>query len=114
MNKGKYVFAQISSFLPQRVFDRIVSKHNGNYKTRHFTCWNQMLCMMFSQISNCESLRDVVLTINAHPDKLYHLGFGKSVSKTNLAKANEQRSWLIYQDFAYHLIAEARKIWDNS
>ncbi len=39
-----------------------------------------------------------------------HLGFGKNVSKTNLAKANEQRSWLIYQDFAYHLIEEARKI----
>lgn len=110
MNKGKYVFAQLSSFLPQRVFDRIVSKHNGNYKTRHFTCWNQMLCMMFGQLSNRESLRDLVLTINAHPGKLYHLGFGKGVSKTNLAKANEQRPWLIYQEFAYHLIDEARKV----
>ena len=110
MNQGKYVFAQISSFLPQRVFDRIVSKYNGNYKTRHFTCWNQILCMMFGQLSNRESLRDLALTINAHPGKLYHLGFGKSVSKTNLAKANEQRSWLIYQELAYYLIEEARKI----
>lgn len=110
MNQGKYVFAQISSFLPQRIFDRIVSKYKGNYKVRHFTCWNQMLCMMFGQLSNRESLSDLVLTINAHPSKLYHLGFGTSVSKTNLAKANEQRPWLIYQEFAYHLIEEARKI----
>ena len=110
MNQGKYVFAQISSFLPQRIFDRLVLKHNGNYKIRHFTCWNQMLSMMFGQLSNRESLRDLVLTINAHPGKLYHLGFGKNVSKTNLARANEQRSWLIYQDFAYYLIEEARKI----
>jgi hypothetical protein len=110
MNQGKYVFTQVSSFLPQRVFDRIVSNHKGNYKIRHFSCWNQMLCMMFGQLSNRESLRDLVLTINAHPGKLYHLGFGKSVSKTNLAKANEQRPWLIYQEFAYHLIEEARKI----
>jgi hypothetical protein len=110
MNQGKYVFAQISSFLPQRVFDRIVSKYRGNYKIRHFTCWNQMLCMMFGQLSNRDSLRDLVLTINAHPGKLYHLGFGQGVSKTNLATANEQRSWLIYQEFAYHLIDEARKI----
>jgi len=110
MNQGKYVFAQISSFLPQRVFDRIVSKYKGNYKVRHFTCCNQMLCMMFGQLSNRESLSDLVLTINAHPFKLYHLGFGTSVSKTNLAKANEQRSWLIYQEFAYHLIEKARKI----
>lgn len=110
MNTGKYVFAQIASFLPQRQFDRIVLKYKGNYKTRHFTCWNQLLCMMFGQLSSRESLRDLVLTINAHPAKLYHLGFGKSVSKTNLAKANEQRSYCIYEAFAKELIAEARKI----
>jgi hypothetical protein len=110
MNQGKYVFAQISSFLPQRVFDLIVLKHKGNYKIRHFTCWNQLLCMMFGQLSNRDSLSDLVLTINAHPGKLYHLGFGKSVSKTNLAKTNEQRPWLIYQELAYYLIGEARKI----
>ena len=97
MNQGKYVFAQICPFLPQRVFDSIVLRQRGNYKIRHFTCWNQMLCMMFGQLSNRESLSDLVLTINAHPAKLYHLGFGKAVSKTNLAKANEQRPWPIYQ-----------------
>jgi len=110
MNQGKYVFTQISSFLHQRIFDRIVSKYLGNYKVRHFSCWNQLMCMMFGQLSNRESLSDLVLTINAHPRKIYHLGFGKSVSKTNLARANEQREWLIYQEFAYHLIGEARKI----
>lgn len=110
MNKGKYVFAQIASFLPQRQFDGIVARYNGNYKVRHFSCWNQMLCMMFGQLSNRESLRDLVLTINAHPSKLYHLGFGKGVSKTNLAKANEQRNYFIYEEFASLLITEARKI----
>ena len=110
MNQGKYVFAQVSLFLPQRVFDRIVAKHKGNYKIRHFSCWNQLLTMMFGQLSNRESLSDLVLTINAHPGKLYHLGFGKGVSKTNLARANEQRESLIYEEFAYYLISEARKI----
>jgi hypothetical protein len=88
----------------------MVSKYKGNYKARHFSCWNQMLCMMFGQLSSRESLRDLVLTINAHPAKLYHLGFGKGVSKTNLAKANEQRNYLIYEEFAKMLISEARKV----
>jgi len=110
MNHGKYVFAQISSFLPQRVFDRLAAKYSGNHRIRHFTCWNQLLCMMFGQLSNRDSLRDLVLTINAHQSKFYHLGFGKAVSKTNLARANEQRNWKIYHDFAYCLIAEARRI----
>jgi hypothetical protein len=69
-----------------------------------------MMAMMFGQLSNRESLRDLVLTINAHPSKLYHMGFGKSISKSNLALANEQRPFEIYEAFAYHLIGEARKI----
>jgi transposase len=110
MNGGKYVFAQISSFLPQRIFDGIVARYKGDHHVRHFTCWNQLLCMMYGQLSNRESLRDLVLTVTAHSQKAYHLGFGKNVSKTNLARANENRNWLIYQDFAYHLVAVARKL----
>lgn len=110
MNHGKYVFAQISSFLPQRAFDTIVCRYKGDYRVRHFSCWNQLLCMMYGQLSNRDSLSDLVLTINAHSPKAYHLGFGKGVSKANLGKANANRDCLIYQDFAYHLIAEARKV----
>lgn len=113
MNQGKFVFAQLAEFLPQRAFDRFVSRYNGNYKVRHFTCWNQMLCMMFGQLSGRESLSDLVLSINAHHNKIYHLGFGKSVSKANLAKANERRDWRIFADFAYYLIEQARGICIN-
>jgi len=42
--------------------------------------------------------------------KWYHLGIGTSISKSNLAHANEKRDWQIFADFAYLLIAEARKI----
>jgi hypothetical protein len=69
MNQGKYVFAQICSFLPQRAFDTIVSRYSGDYRVRHFTCWNQMLCMMYGQLSNRDSLSDLALTVNAHSPK---------------------------------------------
>ena len=110
MNSGKYVFSQICSFLPQRAFDTIVNRYKGDYRVRHFSCWNQLLCMMYGQLSNRDSLSDLVLTINAHSQKAYHLGFGKGVSKANLAKSNINRDWKIFQEYAYHLIAEARKI----
>lgn len=110
MNQGKYVFAQISAFLPQRVFDRIVANHKGNYRVRHFSCWNQLMCMMFGQLSNRDSLSDLIVTINAHASKFYHLGFGKGVSKANLAKSNENRDFQIYQQFSEYLIAFARQV----
>lgn len=109
MNQGKYVFAQITEFLPRRVFDRIVKSHQGNRYVRSFTCWNQMLCMVFGQLTARESMRDLMLSLEAHRPKYYHLGFGTTVSRRNLGTANEKRSFKIFEEFAYVLIDEARK-----
>ena len=109
MNTGKYVFAQVTDFLPRRQFDIIVYKHNGNHYVKHFTCWNHMLCMMFGQLGYRESLSDLVLCIDAHKSKSYHLGLGLNISKNNLAKANEHRDWKIYAEYAYFLINQARR-----
>lgn len=109
MNNGKYVFAQLTEFLPQRVFDSISLKHNGNKYVKHFTCWNQLLCMVFGQLTNRDSLRDLIVVLNAHANKSYHLGFGKTVTRSNLSKANEKRNCKIFEEFAYCLIELARK-----
>ena len=109
MNHGKYFFSQVVTFLPARIFDRSVRRHQGDKWIKHFTCWNQLLCMMFGQLSNRESLRDLLVCISAHQPKHYHLGFGKGISRSNLAEANEKRDYQIFELFAYELIAEARK-----
>lgn len=109
MNQGKYVYAQIIEFLPQRIFDKYVNKYEGNKYIKHFTCWNQLLCMVFGQLTNRDSLRDLIVAINAHSNKSYHLGFGRSVTLSNLAKANLNRNSKIFEEFAYYLIDVARK-----
>ena len=109
MNQGKYIFAQLAEFLPRRVFDRIVKNHDGNKYIRSFTCWNQMLCMVFGQLTSRDSMRDLMLSIEAHQPKFYHLGFGQTVTRRNLGKANEKRSYKIFEEFAYVLIDEARR-----
>jgi len=108
MNDGKYVFAQIVTFLPARVFDRCTSQFNGNKWIKHFSCWNQLLSMMFGQLSGRQSLRDLIVTLGAHSTKYYHLGLGKNISRSNLASANEQRDFQIYETFAYEMISIAR------
>lgn len=104
MNKGRYVFAQITEFLPKRVFDIIVEKYSGDKSVRFFSCWNQLLCLIFGQLTNRDSLRDLIVAIDAHSRKTYHLGFGKSVTRSNLSKANENRNSKIFEEFAYYLI----------
>ena len=109
MNHGKYVFSQLVEFLPQRVFDRLVAKYDGNKNVRHFTCWNQLLCMVFGQLSSRDSLRDLITVLEAHQSKSYHLGFGKNVTRSNLSKSNEKRNYKIFEEFANLLIAIAQK-----
>ncbi len=109
MNQGKYIFAQLTDFLPRRVFDRIVETHQGNKYVRHFTCWNQMLCMVFGQLTARDSMRDLMLSLEAHGSKYYHLGLGSTITRRNLGKANEKRSHKIFEEFAYVLIEEARR-----
>ena len=109
MNQGKFVFSQVVEFLPARLFDKYVSQYEGNKKVRSFTCWNQLLCMMFGQLSNRDSLRDLLVCLEAHCSKSYHLGFGKNISRSNLSRANENRDYRIYEQFAYEMIGIARK-----
>ena len=109
MNQGKYIFAQLTDFLPRRVFDRIVDKYEGNKYVRSFSCWNQMLCMVFGQLTARDSMRDLMLSLEAHQPKYYHLGFGSTVSRRNFGTANESRNYRIFEEFAYVLIEEARR-----
>ena len=85
MNKPKYVFSQLVAFMDSDKFRHIVDKYDGNRYVKHFTCWNQLLTLMFGQLSNRESLRDLIIAIEAHYQKCYHLGLGKHVTRSNLA-----------------------------
>ena len=109
MNKSKYVFAQLVEFLDYDKFRHIVDKYKGNHYVKHFTCWNQLLTLMFGQLSNRESLRDLIIAIEAHYQKCYHLGLGKHVTRSNLAKANTNRDYRIFEEYAYYLVSEARR-----
>lgn len=109
MNKDKYVFSQLTSNLDRSRFNDIVRKYQGDKYVKHFTCWNQLLALMFGQLSNRESLRDVVVALEAHQSKRYHLGMGREpIAKTTFATANQNRDYRIFEEFAFFMMEEAR------
>ena len=110
MNKDKYVFAQLLEFLDYDKFRHLVDKYDGNRYVKHLTCWNQLLALMFGQLSNRESLRDVIVAIEAHRSKCFHLGLGrKPIAKTTLATANQNRDYRIFEEFAFYMMSQARE-----
>jgi hypothetical protein len=111
MHTGKYLFAQLMDFLPQRDFQHLVHKYKGNYRTRKFSCWDQFLCLAFAQLTYRTSLRDIEICLNSLGPKLYHAGIRGSIARNTLARANQTRDWRIYADFAHILIARARQLY---
>ena len=108
MANKSYVFAQFLSLLSRYEFQRVVNKYQGDYRTKNFKCWDQMACMVLAHIRQENSLRDIDIVLNAHANKLYHIGI-KQCPKSTLADANERRDYRIYEEFAKSLMHRARR-----
>jgi len=113
MYSGPLVFTQVMDFMPLKTFQRCVERYQGNFSVKHFTCMDQFRTMAFAQLAYRESLRDIEACLRAQSNKLYHMGIRGKVSRSTLAEANEMRDWRIYADFAQHLIAIARKLYQK-
>jgi len=108
-----FVFAQFMRLLSRAEFARIVSRYKGDYRARHFRCWDQLACMMFAHIRQESSLRDIDTALNVHASKLYHMGIHQC-PKSTLADANERRDCRIYEEFAKSLMHRARREYAQS
>lgn len=93
MNTGQTIFSQIMGFLPLHQFRKCVSRYQGEYKVKKFSCLDQYLCLAFAQLTFRESLRDIEACLRSMQSKLYHMGFRSVVSRNTLANANEKRDW---------------------
>lgn len=114
MYKGKIIFAQLMEYLPRKIFDACVKRHNGDYKVRDFSCRDQLLAMAFAQLTDRSSLRGIESTLRANGHVLYHMGFRcETVSRNTLANANETRPAQIYEDFARALMQKAQKLYSG-
>src|SRR3954467_4921118 len=111
MNSGKYVFSQIMGLVSSTSFQTIVNRHFGDYKVREFSCWKQFLCMAFGQLTHRESISDTLLCLKANADKMYHLGIGQVVAVSTITRANEGRSFQIYEDLCMLLIKQAKLLY---
>ena len=114
MHNQSFVFAQLASHLNRSKFNRIVAKYQGDSYIKVFSCWNQLKVLMFGQLSRRESLRDLMVAVKAHSGKAKFLGFGDSVTLSNLAKANQTRDYHIFEEYAYYMVELARNLKDTT
>lgn len=114
MNVGSYIFSQVVDFIPRYQFDKLVAKYHGDWHAKDLTCYNQMLHLLFGQITGCGSLRDICLFLEAHSQILYHLGFRNTVNQSSLSRANENRDYRIYEGLGAYLIGVVRPLYSRT
>jgi hypothetical protein len=108
MNSGRTVFAQMLDLLPRRAFESSIQRYGGEKKVRRFSCMDQLLCMMFAQITARSSLRETVSCLRALGSRRYHCGIRSAPARNTLAVANQRRDFRIFMDTALSMIASAR------
>ena len=91
----------------------IAERDKGDHRIRSCRCTHPYRAMALAQLNRRCRLRDLVICLRAHREKLYHLGRPNGVSRTTLANAHENRDWRIDADDAYHLIDIAKPLYGH-
>jgi hypothetical protein len=78
---GRTVFAQVLDLIPRRAFERCVARYRGGHRVHSFSCYDQLLCLAFAQLTYRESLRDIETCLRALQPKLYHAGLRGRVAR---------------------------------
>jgi len=108
MYQGQTVFAQLVELLPRRAFENAVQRYDGQRRVRSFSCRDQLMCMIFAQVTGRASLRETVSCLRAIGSRRYHCGIRSVVSRSTLADANEHRDHRIFMDTALAMINAAQ------
>lgn len=100
--------SQILKLFPRHEFDRLTKKYHTGAKLRSGTRWSQFVYLITGQLTNRDSLRDIVENMDAQAHRLYHLG-SKKLSRSTLSRMNNNQSYKLYEDLFFQLLAQCEK-----
>jgi len=103
------LFGQVLQIVPRGEFLRLVREHRAERHAKGFTCWDQLVAMLFCQFAQSKSLREISDGLAVTCGKLNHLGLRKAPPKSTLAYANAHRPWELYQQVFFSLRERCRQ-----
>jgi DDE family transposase/uncharacterized protein DUF4372 len=108
MNKFSSVFGQMLQIISRREFYKAVVETGAENKGKGFTCWQQFVAMLFCQLGQAHSLREITGGLATCLGKLKHLGVGSAPNRSTLSYANEHMPWQLYERVFYGLLDRCR------
>jgi len=104
------LFAQVLSLIDRPGFDRRVRRFDAERGAKGFTCWDQLVAMLFAQLGGAHSLREVCGGLACALGKLRHLGVSSAPARSTLSYANAHRPWELYEAVFYQVLEQAQAL----
>ena len=108
MIKGSSLFSQLLHHFPRNEFARLVAKHQAERRSKGFTCWTQLVSMLFCHMAHADSLREICGGLSCCIGKLRHLGISKAPNKSTLSYANQHRPAALYEELFWTMLQRFR------
>src|SRR6202522_3156398 len=109
MVQAMSLFNQLLQHFPRLEFAALVKKNDAERGAKGFSCWTQLVAMLFCQLAHADSLREICNGLGCCMGKLVHLGIGKAPNKSTLSYANEHRPAKLYEDLFYTALGRFRE-----
>jgi hypothetical protein len=104
------LFTQILSLFQRSDFARHVRELKAERHARGFTCWSQFVAMLFCQLAQARSLREITDGLKCCEGKLRHLGLVSEPKRSTLSYANAHRPWELFERLFYDLLAQCQAL----
>lgn len=98
------LFSQILGLIDRNMFSTIVNKYKADKYSKGINSWTHVVSMLFMQLANANSLRDISNGLRSATGNLNHLGIKKAPSKSTMSYINEHRTYKIFMDLYFKLL----------
>lgn len=109
MSQVNTILSELLRIFPRYEFEKLEKEYQGNYYTKYFTGWQQLMVLLFAQIGGKDSLREIETSLTVHQSKWYHLGL-KGIKRSTLSDAMGNRSYEIFEGVFYRLLEKCRSL----
>jgi hypothetical protein len=109
MRKLDTIFGELLKLVPRYQFEKAVQRYQGDRYVKSYTTWQQYITILFSQVKQKDSIRDIVTGLEANESRWYHLGL-TGVHRSTFSDANNKRSFQIFEDLFYHLLSRCKNL----
>ena len=102
------LFSQLVALFNRPYFHNLVYRHKAERYSKGFDSWTHFVSMLFCQLAQAKSLREICDGLSCCMGKLRHLGLKAAPKKSTLSYANAHRPWQMYQDLFYSTLKICR------